>query len=164
MPFTFFTDQEPVSVNRSNNKAQYKAKKDAWIAHLQSECDRKYPLAAPGVMHYSSSEHLYFLLTYYTLGQNLKDVDNLLKIACDSFKGRLFPNDDKVHYFVSQAVELRPNCITGFTIDGLPEDALNGLLDFIRGTSTSSSTTRTYIECGRFQPNMIKYNLEEVWK
>lgn len=161
MAYHLITDIEPVSVNSSSNRRHNKKKND-WKDHLKATMQARYPVEVGKTTLYDSTEKLYFLMTYFSMGNSIRDLDNILKYASDGFSGYVFPDDSQVCLYISQGVEIKSNSITDIPIDGLPDDALSELLSFIIGSSSSSANnqSRTYIECGKFNKSMIKYNME----
>lgn len=161
MAYHLITDIEPVSVNSGNSRKHNKKKND-WKDYLKASMQTKYPVEAGKTTLYDSTEKLYFLMTYFSMGKSIRDLDNILKYASDGFSGYVFPDDSQVCLYISQGVEIKSNSITDIPIDGLPDDAISELLSFISGSTTTSTNnqSRTYIECGKFNKSMIKYNIE----
>lgn len=161
MAYYLITDVEPVSVNSSNSR-KHKKKKNDWEDYLKSAMQAKYPLEKGKTTLYDSTDKLYFLMTYFSMGKSIRDLDNILKYASDGFTGYVFPDDSQVCLYISQGVEIKSNTITDIPIDSLPDDAVSELLSFITGNpnTMTNKQSRTYIECGKFNKSMIKYNIE----
>lgn len=156
MPYTLMFIREPVSVNSS-------AKHTVYEAELLELLKNKYQLAKGKKTLIPKGEALYVQMFYFCKRRCGRDIDNILKYTIDSFRKYLYKDDSQISYVLSQAIVLEDNKVVPIDTNGMDDEALLTLTDFMF-TDQRDWTSCTYFECGRKNEKFHHFNLEDLWK
>ena len=142
--YSFIVSTKPKSYNSKD-----KRKADAYRQRLQAAFAENYPDHTP------LSEELYGLVYHFYRVNIGLDADNLSKPVWDGLKGVLFVDDRQVKMRIAGSFDVAANDLTVLDFSGLPGIIVDKLLE-----STQTGNHTLYIECGRFNTDLIQLNLE----
>ena len=93
---------------------------------------------------------------YYFFNKNLNlDTDNLSKPVWDSLKGFLFEDDQQIKIRTAGSFDLTTGDYSVIDFSGLKGKLVTDLLD-----AFDNEDHIVYIECGKYNPSMFKFNIE----
>lgn len=105
--------------------------------------------------HTILSDELYATI-YYFFNKDLKlDTDNLSKPVWDCLNGFLFNDDKQIKIRSACSFDLKTGDYTVIDLSGLQGNLVVDLLD-----AFDNEEHIVYIECGKFKPSMLKFNIE----
>ena len=105
--------------------------------------------------HTVLSSDLYATI-YYFFNKNLKlDADNLSKPVWDCLNGFLFNDDQQIKIRMAGSFDLTTGDYSVIDFSGLEGKLVTDLLD-----AFDNEEHIVYIECGKFNPSMFKFNIE----
>ena len=97
-----------------------------------------------------------YAIIYYFYNKNLKlDTDNLSKPVLDSLTGFLFSDDQQVKIRIAGSFDLTNGDYSVIDMSGLDGRLAVDLLD-----AFDKEDHIVYVECGKFNPAMLKFNIE----
>lgn len=140
----FLVKRKPNSYNsnKGNKKIRYKET-------IKDALENYYSSYTP------SSEKMYGVVYYFFKEDLDYDTDNISKPIWDSLVGELFDDDKQIVHRIASSCNLTEEDFSIIDISGLNGDKAVDLIDAI-----DNENHILYIECGNFNPSMLKFNLE----
>lgn len=140
----FFIKRKPNSYNSNKGSKRIKYKQI-----LKEALETYYPI-------YDISSDKMYGLVYYFYKEDLDyDTDNISKPIWDSLAGELFADDKQIVYRTASSYNLLEEDFNVIDISGLDADKAVNLIEAI-----DNENHIIYVECGKFTPSMIKFNIE----
>ena len=132
-----------------NGWKKLNSKGQAYRRDIRAAYSRYYgtPTALPG--------DLYGVVYYFYNKDTGTDADNISKPVWDCLTDFLYQDDKQVKLRVAACYDLTKNQLADLDVTGLPSDILPELLEAL-----DQEPYVIYIECGTFNKNMMRFNLE----